>query len=621
MNDNNTRERTNGNFDTAALTEINPNVVTGVNGSSSQEATSNTTNVERTVERKKASVTNSEEVEADGDAGIERDIPGGDDQDDGEDSKDPDTQLEMGTKKKKKRKPKSKRGLNAPTGFEEYYVDAPLTPAEFEEEKSIYDSRIEKAVQRYVAKRNLDPERKTIFDRYLINGGVEAGPKMFSGGLDTTALESMNAEEIAEQSATNYVGADRGEPGDPVWVVDFEGCLKSFLSSRFAAQWEITSHEKLKYLVNIIRNFLNYLLHHDVCPEYQGQINASRAVCDKAEKELWKIAQVTPLLPGDFNMACSEIFGGMYQGMYSENQAWMEGLDIDYQCGISPARARNVFKVALAANANDELFQKYSKQLQDKSWYIDSVEDTGFEITDIEPPTNTARSLYAQGQYADLKIVGKMRAKTWSSPNKEDEDLTEEEEAALATTAPKVKDYEFWIEEELLQKLFVGMKFDTKVTQLSFGVFYFDHISGVHCSFYQVLPNEMMSGWRDPEKQWLPMKKKNMLARTPDGSLEQHSDDEEPNTGNGVTSKEDVETKHAEDDDIVQSTEDTDDNVAAIDGIDVEGQVVKDVTNAPQEEPKEDHSVNVRKTGGEFIDVPANPDKVFEQTFNVEKQN
>lgn len=28
---------------------------------------------------------------------------------------------------------------NAPTGFEEYYVDAPLTPAEYEEEQSMYD--------------------------------------------------------------------------------------------------------------------------------------------------------------------------------------------------------------------------------------------------------------------------------------------------------------------------------------------------------------------------------------------------------------------------------------------------------------------------------------------------
>ncbi len=89
--------------------------------------------------------------------------------------------------------------------------------------------RIEKAVQRYVAKRNLDSERKRMFDRYLIHGGVDAGPKMFCGGLDNDALGTMNTAEIAELTATNYVSADRGEPGDPVWVVDFQGCLRSFL--------------------------------------------------------------------------------------------------------------------------------------------------------------------------------------------------------------------------------------------------------------------------------------------------------------------------------------------------------------------------------------------------------
>ena len=75
----------------------------------------------------------------------------------------------------------------------------------------------------------MDSVRKNLFDKYLIHGGVEGGPKMFSGGLDANALSTMNAAEIAELNATHYVGGDKGGPGDTVWVVDFEGCLKSFL--------------------------------------------------------------------------------------------------------------------------------------------------------------------------------------------------------------------------------------------------------------------------------------------------------------------------------------------------------------------------------------------------------
>lgn len=319
-------------------------------------------------------------------------------------------------------------------------------------------------------------------------------------------------------------------------------------------------------------------------------------------------------------MACSEIFGGMYHGMYSENQKWMEGLDIDYQCGISPERARNAFKIALAANADDEIFQKYKDQLHDKTWRITSVEDTGFEVTEIVFPNSSAQGLYAQDQYADLKIVGKLKAKTWFSPNQESEDLTEEGEAALAASTPEIKHYEFWIEEELLQKCFVGMKFDATVTQLSFGISYFDAIIGVHCSFYQVLPNEMMAGWREPEKEWLPMKKKNMLAQSTDGDAEEDFEGAGPNMGNDVQTREAVDKTQIDNGDKGHQIEDKTSDKATQEGFTVAKQDVKSVMDGFGE-PEESYGVEVRKTGCGFVDVPENPEKVFEQTFEVTKHN
>ena len=63
----------------------------------------------------------------------------------------------------------------------------------------IHSRRIETAIQRYAAKRNMNSIRKNIFDKYLINGGVEAGPKMFSGG------ESCSPRNSKEQ---NLAGKD-----------------------------------------------------------------------------------------------------------------------------------------------------------------------------------------------------------------------------------------------------------------------------------------------------------------------------------------------------------------------------------------------------------------------------
>lgn len=52
---------------------------------------------------------------------------------------------------------------------------------------------------------------------------------MFSGGLDRDILETRNAAEIAELRATTYVGSDKFDIGKSDHVVDFEGCLGSFL--------------------------------------------------------------------------------------------------------------------------------------------------------------------------------------------------------------------------------------------------------------------------------------------------------------------------------------------------------------------------------------------------------
>ena len=415
-------------------------------------------------------------------------------------------------KKGEKRKSKSKKARVIPTGFEEYYVDAPVTPAEFEEEKGLYDEsrpfteRIEIAIQRYVARRNFDSVRKDLFDKYLAYGGIESGPKQFSGGLSAVEMSNMNAAEIAAMKARHFVAADKIDDGESNFVVDFEACAAAFLSSRLPIDYDLTSHAQIKSHTTIIFNFLNYLLHHDVCPEYRSQVYAARSLCTLAEKELWQIVQAQALLPGDFNTACSEIFGGMFRGLYTTGEEeWAQGSDINR--GMSPEMARKVFKVALASNARRDVFEKYQKQSKEKTIGASSITDVGLEVTELIPATQHVLNIYSHDLAKGLKPVGIMKAKTWYNPAAEDEDLTEEEEAAAATNHREAKEYEFWVEDHVLEKCFVGMKFETTVTELSFGVSYFDALFGVLCSFYNVLPNELMHGWKEPGPP-LPMREK-----------------------------------------------------------------------------------------------------------------
>ena len=88
------------------------------------------------------------------------------------------------------------------------------------------DRRIESCIQRYRARRKFDNDRKDVFDKYLSLGGIDTGPKAFSGGMDQARMSSMDAEQIHAATAIDSIGADKG---GGAWAVDFEGVVKCFL--------------------------------------------------------------------------------------------------------------------------------------------------------------------------------------------------------------------------------------------------------------------------------------------------------------------------------------------------------------------------------------------------------
>lgn len=278
-------------------------------------------------------------------------------------------------------------------------------------------------------------------------------------------------------------------------------------SSRLPLLYDLRTEQRIKDHTAIIRNFLNYLLHHDVCPEYRDDVNRARAVCDQAAQQLWDIARANALMPGQFNRACSEIFGGFYSGSYVGDREWAKGLDIPP--GMSPDEARSTFKVGLIAHATEDVFSQYKSQSASGSISITSSVDTNLEVTELILANRNILKIYDQKVAKGLKVLGTMRARTWCGPYPADdeEDLTAEEEAAAAAAPPDTREYEFWIEDELVQRCFVGMKLQTIVHHLSFGVDFFDNIAGAYCSFYTVLPNEAMMGWREPGPK-LPMREK-----------------------------------------------------------------------------------------------------------------
>ena len=292
------------------------------------------------------------------------------------------------------------------------------------------------------------------------------------------------------------------------------GAFTDFNSRSHTVPLELSVHDdlgtkssnKITQIVGVIKNFLNYLIYHEVAPEYRKEIDVSKKLCAQAEDELWEIEQIKKVLPGEFNRACSRVFGGLYASLQPEapqNGEERTGGESE-QKKLRMSNAVDVFKTGFAARATQKQLHQYQDQSKAKAIEICTVEDCSIEVTGIKFAEPEICRGYKEGGSDNLKPVGLMSAKTWICPVGPAHDLTEEEEVDMRDRGVQIRNYEFWVEDEILKHCFLGMKLDVTVRTLSFGLSYFDAVSGIFCSFYQVIPNAMMDDWKKVESEWLP---------------------------------------------------------------------------------------------------------------------
>jgi hypothetical protein len=265
-------------------------------------------------------------------------------------------------------------------------------------------------------------------------------------------------------------------------------------------EWEV------KLYTQVIRNFLNYVLHHCVCPEYTQDVMAARKICDLAEKELWAIRQLQTKLPGDFNVAASTLYGGRYKEYRLHAQAW--SLDdpasqgyTSTNPGFTDAEAERKFKTAVAFAGDDALFMK----TMEADVRIVKTTRKFYEVVEIERPSLQTIQEYAsvknsKGESGYIKALGVVKFKAWEGPGLEPEDFTDDEDAATELKVEEAGVESFWLEDDILELCFVGLKLEVEVQELNIGIKFFDKVIGLHCSFHTYLPNEKMVYWKEPGK-------------------------------------------------------------------------------------------------------------------------
>ncbi|CAI7569161.1 unnamed protein product [Penicillium glandicola] len=404
-------------------------------------------------------------------------------------------EIDFGTKKKKKNKkrPKSQRGDNAPSGFEPFYADAPITPKEFEENKTIYDPRIDEGIKRFLFKRRLDPYRRKVFLKYLQYGGVSVGPK-HSQGVTPSELKEMTKEEAMQARSTTAIFPKMGNP----YPISFTDVATGYLTGYFMGYYNPDTEEEIKICTDTMKNFFSYLLYHNVCPEQAEDLEEARKVCDRSAKELWMNQQLVHHSgPGDFNRGCSVLFGGYYFEDVDDPEAWTNVRHADQKI-FTTDMARKAVKYGIAIAGNDRTAQKFKILVELDMTEAKQVPDIdGFEVISLEEPSEEIIAYYRE-LGPDLTPLGKIRAKEFRDPARGPFDLTPWEKVDWDAGFAPTYEFEFLVEPHLFVHILPGMKIITDVYETNFGQYYFDEILSALPSFYKFMYNDWMLDYVEP---------------------------------------------------------------------------------------------------------------------------
>ena len=421
-------------------------------------------------------------------------------------------------------------------------MDVPVKPDEYDEEKKLYDpskpitERLQIAVQKYHSRRKFDHLRKQVFDKYMAYGRMKSGPNPFTGG-HSEKDPSLTADDIARLKAQHFFEGDVEETSDVNFNLVAKGFLYGFStllapnlpgrvtnlnSSSYLPQViDLHQQQDISIAVGLVKNFLNYLHHHDVVPDYRHQLEDAKKTCDLAEGQLWLCVQTSKALPGKFNEACSVLWGGFYQDIYPASLEDAKALDV--YPAVTLEDAKKIFISGLAAQGSEEMMKKYNKQMANKTYRIIRKFEGFFEVDEIIKANEWVKMMYSHPISGGFPRVGKIKAKTWYNPGGPPQDLTKAQEEEIKKNGRPIEHYEFIVEDEVLLKMFPGIKIQATIYETSFGVFYFDSITSVLCSFYTYLLNEDLIDWK-PHR-FLPQRD---TVEAEDGPVEAHIVGERP---------------------------------------------------------------------------------------------
>ncbi|PHH63631.1 hypothetical protein CDD81_5612 [Ophiocordyceps australis] len=397
-------------------------------------------------------------------------------------------------KKKKSGKSTASRGptalpKNRGTGFEEYFADPPLTPHEAAEEKeSIYtptvsfEERIQSCIQRFRARRRLHQSHVIYFNEYLFLGGIDCTNNPFAG-VDPKELKELTPAERRDATATDAVhrsaeADERFYAGDLThWSVDFTGVAAGFFSASLPSMTD-SQEEEMALGIQVVQNFLRYVYHHDVCPEYKDDVCEALRLCDLVKDEWPVYEKLRHMLPGYFHTAATQLFAPPDPSDWSFSR-------LPHPKGFD---AKAVFYTACALLGEADALQS-STQGGPK---VVSQSDCTLEVVRVELPSADLVQRFKTLQINNQVFRQTPMGKAFFKP------ATIEEGSVDPVVTEPATESETWLyfDQDVLAVMKPGTKMALRIVELDTGIRFVSNIPDVFPSYYVFLPQILMKYYK-----------------------------------------------------------------------------------------------------------------------------
>lgn len=335
-------------------------------------------------------------------------------------------------------------------------------------------------IYRFRTRRRLLAELDLYFNEYLFLGGIDTSSGPFCGqdAMDPSFISSTERCGDALKNIVESPGATGGrfyDGNSDHWTVDFTGVASGFFSTGIPSLTGLIP-EGIDRAITVVENFLRYVLQHDVCPEYQDDIQTALGAAARARLEYPAMARFNAALPGLFNLSAGRLFANATSQDFSLLQL---KLPEDYSPEI-------VFYTSLAALGQDIPNKGVIRQY-----------DCVLQLCNIELPStdiiNRFRRIATGPELKPLACAPLGRA-TFRTTTVEDGWV--DPRAADGTMNPN--DVVVFLETNILKNMSIGMKLSVTLCELNTGLQFIKAVEAVYPSFYTFLPQQLMKGFKQP---------------------------------------------------------------------------------------------------------------------------